>query len=96
MRKYEGLISEEREKHLLELDFKHSKIMGIIVTIMKCNINMPQLRDVESESNNERIQAGLPSVRPSTLLRTPSVSVAKSPQLTWKMPKKKGYLSPKY
>ena len=78
----------------LELDFKRSDIYGIIVTILECNINMPLLRYVESETNDERIQAGLPSVRPSTFTHTPSVNFTKSPKLTWKMPKKKGLTLP--
>ena len=78
----------------LVMEFVQTDKLGKIAIILRCDFNMSLLRDVESETNDERIQAGLPSVRPSTFTHTPSVNFTKSPKLTWKMPKKKGLTLP--
>ena len=78
---------------LLELDFGLGLHGGLIVVIVKCKIDMTLLRNVERESNNERIRRGFPSVPPSMLLGTPPVNVSKSPRY-WVKPIKTAFTLP--
>ena len=67
--------------------------MGRIVTIIRCDIDMTLLRNVERDSNIERIENGLSSVPPSMFLGTPPVNVSKSPRY-WPKPTKTAFVLP--
>lgn len=80
---------------VLDMDFGYDSMGVFTIMIHSCNINMPLIRNVETQSNKERISVGLPSVKPSTLSSTPTVNVAASPRYTWALPTKNSFTFPK-
>ncbi len=77
----------------IDLDVVYDANNVLTALIHSCSINVLILRNVEIESNSERISKGLPSVPPSTLLGTPPVDASKSPNF-WSKPTTKSFVVP--